>query len=185
MKLPRAIAIACALQAKMADYCDKIIIAGSIRRLRPVVNDIDLVILPKDKAALKARCAAKWRTIMAGEQNCIYEVPISDGTIQVDIFFARHASADLFTKTPSNFGSLLLCRTGSREFNISMVEFAKAKGLRWNPYQGVFHDQTLIASETEEEIFEALQLDFIPPEARDLWRPSQYIKFDGSHTAAT
>ena len=167
MKLARALGIALVLQDKMLPLCDNIQIAGSIRRCRPIVNDIDLVILPKDKAALKARCAAKWRVITDGDQNCIYEVPISDGTIQVDIFFARHASADLFTKTPSNFGSLLLCRTGSREFNIKLVEWAKRLGLRWKPYEGVFKGDQLIASATEEEIFAALEMPFQRPEGRE------------------
>jgi DNA polymerase (family 10) len=168
MNFSRAVAIALTLSEKMLPYADQIQIAGSIRRARSVVGDIDLVILPKDKAGLKARCAAKWRTIRDGDQNCIYEVPLSDMTVQVDIFFAHPASSDLFTKTPTNFGSLLLCRTGSKEHNIKLVEHAKRLGLRWNPYQGVFDGDQLIASETEESIFEALKLPYVPPEIREV-----------------
>jgi DNA polymerase (family 10) len=75
---------------------------------------------------------------------------------------------DLLGSTPSNFGSLLLCRTGSKGHNVFFIEKAKARGLTWNPYHGVFDPQIgCIASATEEDIFSALGLEFVIPEQRE------------------
>lgn len=171
MKLQRALAIGLKISEILAPLCERIEIAGSIRRVRPEVGDLDLVILPKpgQLAAIKARCQEKCAPIRDGEQNCIYRLELSDGTpLQVDIFFARPAISDLLQTVPGNFGTLLLCRTGSKEHNIYLVEHAKRLGLRWNPYRGVINEQQqVIASETEADVFQALQLPFIKPEERE------------------
>lgn len=169
LRLPRAIGIALSLRERMAPLCERIEIAGSIRRARPVVNDLDLVVLAKDKLDFQARCASRWATVTSGPQNCIYQSTLSDDTpLQIDIFFAKPAFRDLLNAYPSNFGSLLLCRTGSKEHNIWLIEHAKRQGLKWNPYAGVFNGEgKLVASETEEEIFKALGLAFIPPDKRE------------------
>jgi DNA polymerase/3'-5' exonuclease PolX len=166
LKLPRASAIALKLQESMQPYCHQIEIAGSIRRAKPYVGDVDFVILPRDRAGLEQRIhLAGWERVTEGPQNCIYRVKLSDGfPLQIDIFYARPTTSDLFKTTPTNFGTLLLCRTGSKEHNIKLVEHAKKMGLRWNPYEGVFdaHDR-LLASETETAIFRALELDYLAP----------------------
>lgn len=171
MKLARAIVIALKIQEQLAPLCERIEIAGSIRRGRPEVGDVDLVILPKPEQlpAIKTRCAQKCETVRDGEQNCIYRLPLSDHTeIQLDIFFARPAVRDLLNTAPGNFGTLLLCRTGSKEHNIFLVEHAKRMNLRWNPYRGVIDSAgNVLASETEEDIFKALDLSWIKPENRE------------------
>ncbi len=152
------------IASELSPFCDKIEIAGSIRRRCPVVNDIDLVILAKDKAAIKARCRRSCQVKTDGDLNFI---AITSTGIQIDIFFATPATADMFSPLPSNWGSLFLCRTGSRAHNIYLVEHAKTIGLTWSPYAGVYDsDMKLLASETEESIFEALQLPFKTPEER-------------------
>ena len=151
--------------AELAPFCERVEIAGSIRRARPQVGDIDLVILPRDKAAIKARCRQSCQVGTDGEEN--FTCHLSNG-VQLDIWFATPASHDLFQPIPSNWGSLLICRTGSLEHNIYLVEHAKKLGLRWSPYAGVYDSNfALLASETEESIFAALKLPFIPPELRD------------------
>lgn len=171
MKLARAIVIGLKIQEQLAPLCERIEIAGSIRRVRPEVGDLDLVILPKagQLAAIKARCQQKCEAIRDGEQNCIYRVGLSDQTLfQIDIFFARPAISDLLQTVPGNFGTLLLCRTGSKDHNIYLVEHAKRLGLRWNPYRGVIDAQgKVLASESEEKIFKALDLPWIKPEDRE------------------
>ena len=151
--------------AELQPYCHQVEIAGSIRRNCPMVGDINLVILPKDLAGLKARCKMTCVVKMDGYENFIVETPRG---VQIDIFFARPESNDFFSPMPTNWGSLLLCRTGSKDHNIFLVEHAKKQGLRWSPYQGVFDkDLNLIASKTEEDIFKALGLDFIEPQLRE------------------
>lgn len=157
--------------AHLAPMCDRIEVAGSIRRGRLEVGDIDLVILPKPGqfAAIKARCKEKCRVITDGDQNFISALRLSPGNeFQLDIFFARPACRDLLQYIPGNFGSLLLCRTGSKEHNILLVEHAKRMGLVWRPYAGVFDGYgRCLAAESEAEIFQSLDLEFVPPERRE------------------
>ena len=170
LPLARAEKIALQIQAALAPFCaaDKCVIAGSIRRRLEYVGDIDIVCEPRDwmgeaHQALRARIKAKTTLITDGMQNLI--VNLADGT-QLDVFFARPLHRELFTSVPGNFGSLLLCRTGSVAHNIKLVERAKQLNLRWQPYEGVYRGHELIASETEVAILTALNLPFIAPEER-------------------
>ena len=166
MKLANVRRLAETIQEVLRPFCERLEIAGSIRRQRPECGDIDLVLIPRPNALadLKARCLQHATLTTDGGQNFICQLR----GIQLDLFIARPDDRDMFHPLPTNFGSLLLCRTGSKEHNIFLVEHAKARGLRWQPYQGVM-DATgaVIASRTEEEIFTALGLDFVPPEKRE------------------
>jgi DNA polymerase (family 10) len=147
-------------------FCGKIEIAGSIRRRRPEVGDIDLVIepLPGKRRYIRDRCLS-WapRLLEDGQVNLLFEVK----GVQIDIFFADEPGKDLFAE-PSNFGTLLICRTGSKDFNISLAARAKGRGLHWNPYRGVVEHGSVIASATEEAVFKALGLAWIKPEDREI-----------------
>lgn len=171
MKLARALVIALKISEQLAPFCERIEIAGSIRRARPQVNDVDLVILPKPGklGMIKGRCMQNCAVVTDGEQNCIYRLRLPDQTeLQLDLFFARPARRDLLAYEPGNFGSLLVCRTGSKEHNIFLVEHAKRMGLIWRPYAGVFNAAgECLAAESEEEIFQALDLPWIKPEDRE------------------
>jgi DNA polymerase/3'-5' exonuclease PolX len=99
-------------------------------------------------------------------------------SLQLDIFIATPTTTDLFTTTPTNWGSLLLCRTGSREHNVWICERALSMGLKWNPYRGLLGPSkqdgpldTIIASATEQDILSALGLEWIPPVMRELEPP--------------
>lgn len=175
MNLATAIPLAERIKAQLAPMCERIEIAGSIRRRRENVNDIDFVILPKPGQldAIKARCEQRCTVVKDGEQNYIVRMPygerrgVADG-FQIDIFIARPAVKDLLQTVPGNWGTLLLCRTGSTAHNIFLVEHAKRLGLTWNPYKGVEDaDGYVLASESELEIFQALGLEFIEPERRE------------------
>lgn len=166
MPLDRARQYADKIVAALEPYCSRIEVAGSIRRRRPVVHDIDLVVIPTDWPALKARALEHAHEITSGD--CVFRLQLTTG-IQVDIYRAHGPMPDLFVPRPTNWGTLLLCRTGSAEHNILLCRHAKALGRSWNPHHGVFTaDETLIASETEEDVFRALDMDFIPPEEREV-----------------
>lgn len=162
--LARGWKIARFIESQLAPYAQQIAIAGSIRRQRPMVGDIDLVILPLDQEAILHRLKEKC-LIDTGDsptaQNTIAHM--ADGT-QVDIFFARPASRDLFAPIPGNWGSLLLCRTGSQRHNVGLCQRAKDRGLHYDPYRGLLQGGQIIASETEEEIYMALEMPWLNPE---------------------
>lgn len=176
VSLPLATAekIAAKIVAELAHFCELIEVAGSIRRRRPNVNDIDLVVLVKEsqEAALRERCKRNAMRVQTdGDQSMIVHLkhPASgpDG-LQLDIWFATPEKKDLLTVTPTNFGTLLLLRTGSRKHNIRLLGRAEQLGLRWNTYHGVFDRQgKCLARATEESIFEALKLPFVKPEDRE------------------
>lgn len=171
MNLARAQSIAEKIKQKLCDLWEHCAIAGSIRRRREWVNDIDLVILPKPGQieAIQARLRTGCSVVTEGEQNSIYRMPLRGGLewIQIDVFFARPRAADLLGSTPGNFGSLLVLRTGSKEHNIYLIEHAKRHGLEWKPQAGVFNAGVCVASESEDGIFSALGLGWIAPEKRE------------------
>jgi DNA polymerase/3'-5' exonuclease PolX len=142
-------------------------IAGSIRRRRPEVNDIDLVCIPRGMAGREAildRCAQSSIMTKRGTQYVVFEMP---GGFQLDLWFAHDDIQNLFDMTPSNWGMLLLARTGSAEHNIYLARTAQVRGLHFNPHQGILRVDQVIASCTEERIFSSLGLPFIRPEDRE------------------
>lgn len=153
---------------RLRPFCHRIEVAGSIRRQRTMCGDVDLVVLPSDLTGLIGRVRQSCTLKVAGDLNMI---AVMANGVQLDIFVAKPAGMDLFARVPGTFGTLMVCRTGSRQFNIWLAERAKAMGLHWNPYRGVCRGGSLtgevIASETEEDVFQALDLDFIRPEQRE------------------
>jgi DNA polymerase (family 10) len=169
LSLAKAQPLAERIAAELQPYCISLAIAGSIRRARPFVNDIDLVVLPKDNdnlESIRRRMRQSQPEVITDSAQTLI-IRLRNG-VQVDLWIARPESKDLFAAAPTNYGSILLMRTGSKEHNIYLIERAKSLGLTWNPYYGVFDGRgQCLAAATEEDIFAALKLDFTPPVARE------------------
>jgi DNA polymerase (family 10) len=165
--------IATALQP----FCRRLEIAGSIRRERPYCGDIDIVAEPSNEPALRARIVDGKEVVQNGPQNI--HVRLTNG-VELQVFLARPENKDMFTTTPSNWGSLLLLRTGSKEHNIFIAQTARANCCEWKIYEGIYRlpsphggrgaggEGQFIAGATEEEIFDALHLKFVPPQKREI-----------------
>lgn len=166
MKLAQAQKLAERVAGELSAYCQRIEIAGSIRRQRPEVGDIDLVCLPRPggKAMMLERCARTARLVKHGEQYVVFD--LANG-FQLDLWFAHAGGGDMFAPEPCNWGVLLLARTGSAMHNVRIAQAAQAKGLHFNPHKGVLRGATVVASETEEQIFAALGMAYVPPERRE------------------
>jgi DNA polymerase (family 10) len=164
----RALAESCA--RVVGQFCSRVEIAGSIRRGRPICGDIDLVAMPKSDQAwldLIQRVNVKLRMEAGGDENIV--AIHREGGWQLDIFRAREGEKNLFgEQDPSNWGSLLVCRTGSKEHNIHLCNRAAERGLKWSPYRGVIKAGRIIASETEADIFKALGLSWLDPSKREI-----------------
>ena len=76
---------------------------------------------------------------------------------------------DIYQCDPEYFGAMMLFLTGSQKYNIILRMVAKRKGFKLNQY-GLFDRETnkLIASKTEQDIYDALGIKFKPPELRNL-----------------
>jgi DNA polymerase (family 10) len=163
-ELAKAQKLAERIASELNPFCHKIEIAGSIRRRRSLVGDIDLVVMLNDGNGFINRLKQNTKPIQIGKENLIVEL---QNGIQLDIFIARHTEKTLLETKPTNWGTLLLCRTGSKAHNIFLVNRAASLGMKWNPYHGLYQYNRLVACETEEEIFKGLDLQFIAPELRE------------------
>jgi DNA polymerase (family 10) len=152
-------------------FCTKIMVAGSVRRLRAHVNDLDIVLIPAGLDAtnlIMERIEQNW-DLVAGRQpapqNVIFRSRKSG--FQLDLFFAHAGTSDLISSTPSNWGAILLTRTGSKFHNQQLCQHAIGKGLKYASTRGVMKGDEVIASETEESIYEALGLPWREPTERE------------------
>lgn len=184
MTLAYAERVAETIKRELAPYCQRIEIAGSVRRRRPECGDIDLVLLPtpglRREIGARVRSNPSTRVLKDGDE--ILQFVLHSGT-QVDLYFARPEENDLAGYTPGNFGMRLLAMTGSKEHNVKLAREAKRLGLHFAPYRGLqrgghyqrhadssetYHGGEVFRGETEEGIFEALGLPWIPPEQREV-----------------
>lgn len=126
---------------------------GSLRRFRDTIGDIDLLVVADDPASVvEAFTEGAKATIKAGEAGA----SIRTEELQVDL---RIVAAE-------QFGSASLYFTGSKAHNIALRQLANARGWLLNEY-GLMDGDTVIASETEEAVYRALGLAYIPPELRE------------------
>jgi len=135
-------------------YFERLEIAGSIRRRRPMVHDIDLVGIPR---------AATW----LGFNNNL--VAIADRVVRrgakLATFEFKGNQVDLYYATEKTWATLLLIRTGSKENNIRLCTLARDRGwqLKANG-DGLFDEYgQCIARYTEHSIYEALGLPYQQP----------------------
>ena len=135
---------------------ERIEIAGSLRRRKEVVKDIDIVVSSeKPTAIMKAFVGIKEVSVVQQE-----------GETKSSVILKSGIQADLRCVTNKEFPYALHHFTGSREHNTAMRGLAKSKGMKLNEY-GLFKGGKLISCKTEEDIFSKLGLVFIPPELRE------------------
>jgi DNA polymerase (family 10) len=131
-------------------------VAGSFRRRRETVGDVDILIASSRPAAIAAAFVAYSdvkRVLAHGETKC--SVVLRSG-LQVDLRIVPQPS----------YGAALHYFTGSKPHNIAVRLLGVKQHLKINEY-GVFRGTRQIAGRTEEEVFKAVGLPFIPPELRE------------------
>jgi len=172
MKLLEATQIAVELVAKLIPYCDKVEVAGSIRRGKGEVRDIDIVAIPNEVKLLAGGYFGRQHLVAAIAESV---APQANGQ-KIASFSFKQISVDIYWATPETWGTLLLIRTGSKEHNIKLCTLARDKG--WHLHasgEGLFdaYDRR-IAGDTEAGIFAALGLPFIPPGRREVRYPAVF-----------
>ncbi len=132
------------------------VLAGSLRRMRDTVADVDILTASKDAAPVMD---AFVRLPQA-------EKVLAKGETKSSIITKDGFQADLRVVQPESFGAACHYFTGSKAHNIRIRSLGLEKGLKINEY-GVFRKETRIAGKTEKEVFEAVDLPYIPPELRE------------------
>lgn len=131
--------------------------AGSFRRMKETIGDIDFVV-----ASNEAKKIMDYFISMPE----IHEV-LGKGASKTFVRLNNGMDADLLVVPEESFGSALQYFTGSKEHGVAMRKVALAKGLHLNEW-GIFDkDQNRVAGSTEEDVYHALDLEWIPPEIRE------------------
>lgn len=133
--------------------------AGSVRRMKETVGDIDILATGTDGKAIIShftRFPGTTRVLAAGETKGSVMVSTSRGKRQVDLRIVDD----------SEYGAALQYFTGSKAHNVKLRSMAKEKGLKISEY-GVFRGRERIAGHDEKQVYQALGLPLIPPELRE------------------
>ena len=134
----------------------RIDIAGSLRRKKETVKDIDFVASAKaSDAVMEVFTSFPW-----------VEEVIARGSTKSSVRLHSGLQADLRVVTEAEFPFALHHFTGSKEHNIAMRGRAQKMGIKMNEY-GLFRGKKLIPCKNEKDIFSKLGLSYIPPELRE------------------
>jgi DNA polymerase (family 10) len=158
--LSEARPVAAALLAHLRGHpaVERAEIAGSLRRWRETIGDLDLVaaVAGRDREAVADHFVA------AGG---VREV-VNRGDTKVTLALGGGFQADLRMVEPDQFASALLHFTGSKEHNVALRSRAKREGLTLNEY-GLFRGDRRLAADDEVALYGRLGLAWIPPELRE------------------
>jgi DNA polymerase (family 10) len=130
--------------------------AGSLRRGRETVGDLDLLVTGHNRAGIAdhfAKYSGIAQLLAKGEDKVSVKL---QNDLQVDVRLLERES----------YGAALQYFTGSKEHNVALRERAKKRGWKLSEY-GLFHGEKALARRTEEDIYAKLDLPWIPPELRE------------------
>ncbi|MFC4219003.1 hypothetical protein [Flagellimonas marina] len=162
MKLETALIIAQQVKAKLAPHCERIEIAGSIRRKRPEVKDIEIVAIPKpyDTGLFENGVASvvnKWVKVK-GELPCKYTQRLLPDGIKLDLFFA----------TKENWGLIFAIRTGSADFSHKVLATGWTKR-GYSSKDGMLRQNfKTYPMREEKDVFNLIGLPYVSPEKREI-----------------
>lgn len=176
-----ALAIATHLEAALTPYCERVLIAGSIRRGSELVGDIELVVTPKwetseDMFGNPGEGIDLLTRALDGIEGISPAAIARNGAKYKTRFYTPFPGSagmkvDIFNADPQNWGYIATLRTGGADFSKWIVTErshggAKPKGMTFK--DGYIRDMRgqLVAVPTEEAFFEAIDCRFVPIEER-------------------
>jgi len=151
---PIARALVEALREKSG--ADRVEVAGSFRRARETVGDLDILVTSRAPARAFETFTAHPLVGEVKMRGDTKETVVLKGGLQVDLRVVE----------PSAFGAALQYFTGSKDHNVRLRSLARDRGLKVNEY-GVFRAEERVAGATEEDVYASLGLAWIPPELRE------------------
>jgi len=156
------LAVAAQYARPFADYLravrgvDRVEVAGSYRRMRDTVGDLDILVTAKAADAVMTRFAAYPEVAET----------LAQGATRASVLLRSGLQVDLRVVDPDCFGAALHYFTGSKAHNVAVRRMAQRKGLKISEY-GVFRGSRRVAGETEESVYAAVDLPWIAPELRE------------------
>ncbi len=131
-------------------------VAGSLRRLAETIGDVDIIVASRDHGpVMKAVATHPQATEVVGS-----------GETKTSILTRSGLGVDVRVVTPDQYGSALLYFTGSKAHNVALRQRAIERGWLLSEY-GLFEGERVVAAAAEGDIYQALELDFIPPSMRE------------------
>ena len=134
----------------------RVAVAGSFRRMRETVGDLDLLVTAEAGSPVMQRFTA---------YDEVAEV-LSAGTTRASVVLKSGLQVDLRVVEEASYGAALVYFTGSKAHNIAIRRIAQKRGLKLNEY-GVFRGDARVAGEDEESVYRAVGLPWIAPELRE------------------
>jgi DNA polymerase (family 10) len=135
---------------------EKAMYAGSLRRMRETIGDIDILTQSVDGK----------RVIESFTKMPFVKSVLVSGDTKGSVILRNGTQVDLRVVGPESYGAALQYFTGSQAHNVKVRTLAVKKDLKINEY-GLFSGNKKIAGETEADVYEKLGLPFIPPEMRE------------------
>jgi DNA polymerase (family X) len=135
---------------------DTVEVAGSFRRRRETVGDLDILVTSDEPERV-------FDTFSALPE--VREVRLRGGTKET-VLLTNGLQVDLRVVEPAAFGAALQYFTGSKDHNVHLRSIARDRGLKINEY-GVYRGEERVGGRTEEEVYRSLGLPWIPPELRE------------------
>ncbi|MHB9019747.1 MAG: DNA polymerase/3'-5' exonuclease PolX [Minisyncoccota bacterium] len=162
---------------KMIKGVGRVDVAGSVRRMKETIGDIDILVISKNSKPVMDFF------IHMPEVEKVFAY----GTTKSSVKLKNGLDADLRVVPPESYGAALNYFTGSKEHNIALREIAIKKGYKLNEY-GLFttkggsdsgrKDAKIIAGNTEEDLYKKLGLIYIEPEMREMQGEIEAAKND-------
>ncbi|HSG42365.1 MAG TPA: DNA polymerase/3'-5' exonuclease PolX [Anaerolineales bacterium] len=131
--------------------------AGSLRRMRSTVGDLDILVAAKDSSAVMEAFVNLPRVSRV----------LGQGEFKSSIEFTDGVRAQVWVHPPNEFGTALQYATGSKDHNVQLRQLALDKGLSLSDHSFKKKNGKKIFCATEEEVYETLGLPWVPPELRE------------------
>lgn len=176
-----AMEIATALEEELAKGCAKTQIAGSLRRRKPFVNDIEILVIPKPQTKQKENDLFTeeipgdfWILEQLLKKGTLEKRKKCNGTLtygprtKLLVHTASGIPVDVFSCSPPEWVNCLFSRTGGKATNIAIASNAKRCQLAWEAFGAGFRTKQgeLIEIKSEKEIFAIVGLPYLPPSHR-------------------
>ena len=144
---------------------DSVTPAGSLRRGKETVGDLDLLVTLADESTSQKHVDALAEHILKFPD---IDQKLAHGENKVSFTLTNGLQVDVRLLEKENFGAALMYFTGSKEHNVALRGRANDMGLTLNEYAlATLKGEKPVAGRTEEEIYAKLKLDYIPPELRE------------------